>query len=174
VSYKREVIDVRVSRRVLWVGEAAYPLQNIARAQRVKLVPKRGAALRSYVKFVLLWMLLGAVAAIALSAAGLLRSGASTLAGLVIIAVPVLIVVRTIRLIGVLLPRKLYALIIETAGTPRAVLVSADENQVLELVRLIMDAIDNQRAEFHMRVETLHVGDKIQQFGNQNVGKVAQ
>ena len=58
MSYKREVIDVRVSRRVPWVGEAAYPLQNIARAQRVKLVPKRGAALRSYVKAVLLCLLL--------------------------------------------------------------------------------------------------------------------
>lgn len=174
VSYKRQVIDVRVSRRVLWVGEAAYPLQNIARAQRVKLVPKRGAALRSYVKAVLFWMLLGTVAAIALSTAGLLRSGASTLAGLVIIAVPVLIVVRTIRLIGVLLPRELYALIIETAGTPRAALVSADESQVLELVHLIMDAIDNQKAEFHMRVETLHIGDKIQQFGDQNVGKATK
>lgn len=172
--FKRGVTDVRVSRRVLWVGEAGYPMQNIARAQRVKLVPKRGAALRSYVKAVVLWMLLGVVGAIVLSSAGLLRSGANTLAALVIIAVPVLIVVRTIRLIGVLLPRKLYALIIETAGTPRAALVSTHEDQVLQLVHLIMDAIDNPQAEFHMQVETLHVGDKIQQFGNQNVGKVAQ
>jgi len=135
----------RVSRRVPWVGEAAYPLQTIARAQRVKLVPKRGAALRNYVKAVLLWILLGAVAAIVLSSAGLLRSGANTLAGLVIIAVPVLIVVRTVRLIGVLLPPKLYALIIETAGPPRTALVSTDENRVLELVHRIMERSTTNR-----------------------------
>jgi hypothetical protein len=46
VSYKRELIDVAVSRQVLWVGSEAYPLQNIARAQTLRLVPNRRAAWR--------------------------------------------------------------------------------------------------------------------------------
>ena len=61
MSYKREVINVRVSRRVLWVGAQAYPLQNIARAQTIKLVPKREAAVRHYVMAVILWVLLASI-----------------------------------------------------------------------------------------------------------------
>jgi hypothetical protein len=33
-------VNVRISKRVLWVGTEAYPLQNIARAQAVKVIPK--------------------------------------------------------------------------------------------------------------------------------------
>jgi hypothetical protein len=67
--------------------------------------------------------------------------------------------------------RTYYALVIETAGTPNTALVSTDESVVNHLVYQIMDAIDNPQAEFQMQVENFHVGDKIQQFGDHNVGK---
>jgi hypothetical protein len=35
VMARREVIDVKVVRRVLWVGAEAYPLRNIARATTI-------------------------------------------------------------------------------------------------------------------------------------------
>jgi hypothetical protein len=47
-SLEHEVIDVRVSRRVLWVGAEAYPLQNIARVKMITLVPNRRTSLRRY------------------------------------------------------------------------------------------------------------------------------
>jgi hypothetical protein len=159
VSYKREFINVRVSRRILWVGAEAYPLQNIARAQTIEIVPRRGAAIGRYVMMVVLWLILGGAAALAIHALAVLFALA-------------LIVISTIRLIKALSRRTFYALVIETAGTPRTALVSADRNMVNRLVHLIMDAIDNPQAEFQFQVENFHVGDKIQQFGNQNVGKV--
>lgn len=159
MSYKREFINVRVSRRILWVGAEAYPLQNIARAQTIEIVPRRGAAIGRYVMMVVLWLILGGAAALAIHA-------------LAVLVALVLIVISTIRLIKALSRRTFYALVIETAGTPRTALVSADRNMVNRLVHLIMDAIDNPQAEFQFQVENFHVGDKIQQFGNQNVGKV--
>jgi hypothetical protein len=158
VSYKREVIDVTVSRQVLWVGTEAYPLQNIARAQTLRLVPNRGAAVRRFVSAVVLEVLLGAAAAIGLKLAPRISSlqrynivhGVAT--GALVLAVA-LIVISIIMLITRLSRGTYYALAIETAGTPRSVLVSADQYVVTKLVHQIMDAIDNPAATFHTRVE---------------------
>jgi Family of unknown function (DUF6232) len=164
VSDKREFIDVRVSRRILWVGAEAYPLQNIARAQTIEIMPSRGAAIGRYVMVIVLWLILGGVVALAIHA----------VAVLVVLA---LIVVSTIRLIKVLSRRTFYALVIETAGTPRTALVSPDKNQIVGIVRVIMDAIDNPQVEYHTTVENHiknHIGDKIKVSGSQNVGKVSR
>jgi hypothetical protein len=162
VSYKREVIDIEVSRRILWVGAEAYPLHNIARAQTVKLVPNRALALARYIRAIALWVVLGLVAMIV------------TQNELVAAVVLVLIVANTVRLITKLSAATFYALVIETAGTPYRALVSTDENLVTHIVHEIMDAINNPQAEFQFQVENFHVGDKIEQFGNQNVGKVGK
>jgi hypothetical protein len=176
MSSNSNVINVRVSRRILWVGSEAYPLQNIARAQTLKLVPQRGAPFRGYLKAVTGLVILDIAATIVLKVAaskitGFPDSRFKTLLQLVVLAS---VAISTIRLILALLKRTYYALIIETAGTPRAALVSTDENLVSSLVYQIMDAIDNPQAEFQVQVENFHVGDKIQQFGNHNVGKLAQ
>jgi len=65
-----------------------------------------------------------------------------------------------------------YALIIETSGAPRRALVSTDEAEVSNLVKEIMDAIDNPEAEFQTVVHNVQYGDNFVQVGNQNVGKV--
>lgn len=168
VSYKRKVIDVRVSQRILWVGAEAYPLHNIARAQTIKLVPKRGPALWSYLKAMVLWIFLGVVAGFVTESSGF---DTAPLTDLVAVVVFVLIAVSTVRLITALLRRTLYALVIETAGTPYGAVISTDENLVTQLVRRIMSAINNPQAEFQLQVENFHLGDKIQQFGNHNLGK---
>jgi len=170
VSYKRQIIDIRVSRRILWIGSEAYPLHNIARAQTVNLVPRRAPAVWAYVKAIMLWLLLG-VAAGFVREAGLIPSNLADIAS---IAVPVLMLISTIKLIADLSRRTLYALIIETAGTPHTALVSRDKNMMTKLVTWIMDAINNPQAEFEFRVENLQVGDTVQQFGHQNVGKVTR
>ena len=176
MSYKREMIQVGVSRRILWIGAEAYPLHNIARAQTIKLLPKHGAAWVRYVRAVVLSVLLGVVAAVAINNAESLQADSEARSGLLQLAlavVSVLIVVSTIRLIRALMARTLYALVIETAGTPRTALVTFDESMVTNLVHRIMDAINNPQAEFQTQVNNLHLGDKIQQVGSQSVGKVA-
>ena len=103
-----------------------------------------------------------------------LSSSSNALPKVIIVVVVALIVISTIRVIAVFLRPTFYALDIETAGTPRTVLVSTDGSQVMQLVHMIMDSIDNPQADFQLQVENFHVGDKIQQFGNQNVGKVSR
>ncbi|KUL42194.1 hypothetical protein ADL12_10085 [Streptomyces regalis] len=54
MAFKRKVISVRVSRRILWIGAEVYPLNNIARAQVIKIVPARAAAVGRFLSQVLL------------------------------------------------------------------------------------------------------------------------
>jgi hypothetical protein len=173
---KRDVIDIRVSQRILWIGAEAYPVQNIARAQTVRVVPRRGAAVWGYVKAIVLWLLLGLVAAAVMSSADAVSVGgkAFDVGGLATFVVVVLIVISTVRLILNLARPTLYALVVETTGGPRTAVISRSQNLVAQIVHGIMDAINNPHAEFQYRVENLHVGDNFHQFGNQNVGKVAR
>jgi molybdopterin converting factor small subunit len=174
---KSEAIEVRISRQVLWVGAEAYPLQNIARAQTITLVPDYWRACRRYLIAVVCWALLGAAAIAAIRLAPRLDygQGSNTLhaaaAGALVLALA-LFALSTIKLIRVLSARTYYALVIETAGTARRALVSTDGNLVSELVRQIIKAIDDPRAEFRQLVVNYHYGDKIYQHGDFNLGKV--
>lgn len=165
MSYKREVINVEISRRVLRIGAAAYPVQNIARAQTVTLVPKRGTAWRRYVVAVVFWVILGVAAAVAVKkVTGLSNSGLTALHGVEVAAL-VLLVVSTIRLIVKLSARTFYALVIETAGTPRTALVGANQREVTQLVNEIMEAIDDPAAELHYHMENVQLGGTRIQAG---------
>lgn len=156
-------VEVRISRRVLWVGSEAYPLQNIARAQAVRVTPRsrwtgRNRAVGGCLGFLALWLIVGLAAAAHSPALGLL------LAALVVIAIIVALTRRK--------KQPYYALIIETSGAPRRALVSTDGAEVSNLVKEIMDAIDNPEAEFQTVVHNIQYGDNFVQVGNQNVGKV--
>lgn len=165
MSHKSEVINVGISRRVLRIGAAAYPVQNIARAQTVTLIPKRGTAWRHYVVAVMFWVILGVAAAVAVKkVTGLSNSGLTAL-HCVEVAALVLLVVSTIRLIVKLSARTFYALVIETAGTPRTALVSANQREVTRLVDEIMEAIDDPAAEFHYHLENVQLGGTRIQAG---------
>ena len=95
VPYKLEVVNPRVSRRILWIGAEAFPLQNIARAWTIELVPHRAAAIGRYVMVVALWVFLGAVAAVAFKAV-------VVVVVVVVIVALALIVISTITLIAAL------------------------------------------------------------------------
>jgi len=164
---------VRVSRRILWIGGEAYPLHNIARAQTVKVTPRRAAMAWSFVKATLLWVGLGVAAALALGYAHRSESGDPMVRG-IWMAVAALVGLSALKLLAGLATRVRYALVIETAGSPRTALVTRQRHVADQLVHRIMDAIDNPQATFEVQVENLHVGDKIEQFGDHNVGKVAR
>src|SRR5690348_17261651 len=120
---KREVINIDVSRRVLRIGPAAYPVQNIARVQAIKLVPNRARAVRRFLVAVLFCVILGVAAAVvAKKDTGLSNSNVTALHGVEIGAV-VLVAISIIRLVMKLSARTFYALVIETAGTPRTALI---------------------------------------------------
>jgi hypothetical protein len=164
-------ITVAVSRRILWIGAEAYPLQNIARAQTISLAPNRGAAIRNFA----LWMLVGVGLVIGLRYAtgrplpSQLRPYLPLAQIVVVICVVSLVVLSIIRLIVVLTRRTLYVLIIETAGTPHRALVSAEKFQVDDLVRKIMGAIDNPGADFKVKMKSIDLrGSQGVQVGGGN------
>ena len=145
---KSEVIEVKVERGVLWVGAEAYPLQNIARARTVRLVPNRAWAVRRFVVTLVLSVLLGIAGAVALRLANsqssesryhLLHNGGTA----VVVVAVVLFAVGLITLIVRVSRQTFYALVVETAGTPRGVLVSTNQAELDSLVRTIMEAINN-------------------------------
>lgn len=156
-----EVIEVRVSQGILWVGSEAYPLRNIARVQPVKLVPSRGAAVRRFLKAVVFCVVLAVAAAAAAGVASRVSStqGYNALHGVAVglfALAAVLAAISTIRLIIRLSRRAAYALVIETAGTPRTALVTYDENLVFHLARRITDAIGNPQQQWRERVSVIN------------------
>ena len=172
VMAKREVINVRVSRRILWVGAEAYPLHNIARATTVRIRPRRMVALGQFLAYALVLLIVSAGVVSSASHRELANAGAGTVTNLVLFLDCALGFVLVVRLVSVLVTPVYHALVIETAGTPYTALVSTDKAVVSELVFRIMDAIDNPEAEFQVQVENYHIGDKINMIGgNNNVGK---
>lgn len=154
-------VNVRVSKRVLWVGEDAYPLQNIARARAALWKPDANKGLNGCLGC------LGTAVVIAILA------GASASKNTALTAVVWVLVIGAAVAAVVWSRRRKprYALQIETSGNPFTVLVNTDKEQLDRLVREIMDAIDNPEAEFQMQVENMHVGDRIFQVGDHNTGK---
>jgi hypothetical protein len=165
-----KLIDIRVSHRVLWVADEAYPLQNIARARTAKLVPKRAGAVVRLVVVVLLWVGLAVAGRPALTAARVPRATRDLVLGYASTGLVVLVAVCAIWMVVVVLRRPLYALVIETAGTPFTAVVSPDRDLISRLVHSIMDAIDNPAAEFGYRIENYYGGNHVKQFGDNNVG----
>lgn len=172
-------IDVQVSQGILWVGSDAYPLRNIARVQPVKLVPNRRAAVRRYLIVVVFCVFLVVAAVVAAKAASRVSSdqGYNALHGVAdgaFALAAVLAVIGTIWLIVRLSRRTAYALVIETAGTPRTALVTYDENLVFHLVRRITAAISNPQDKWRERVPVINVNApnaKNVQVGQGNVFK---
>lgn len=162
--------DVRVSKRVLWVGSDAYPLQNIARAQVGTIPPERGKPVKDFIKAIAGWIGLCLVLSIALAVLGVSNNGPYVL----VIAV-VLIVISVVRLVRALEEERgklpYYLLLLQTSGDPRTVLASTDRDQIYELVRVIMDAIDNPEVTYHKLINN-YFGDIVRQYGSDNVGKI--
>jgi len=169
---RTEIIDVGVRRQILWVGGEAYPLHNIARAMTVKLVPRRGSAVGAFVRAVLLWAFLGLGGVVALRYAELSRSDADMLTNYLALGAVALMAVSTIKLLVALARPTLYALVIETAGTPRTAVVSPNRALLNQLVEQIMDAINNPSTAFNVQVENYYGGNHVKQYGSQNVGMV--
>jgi hypothetical protein len=156
------VIGVKVENQVLWVGREAYPVRNIARARVVRLTIRRMAALGRFIGMVLLWLVLGMGATVALRAAK--SQGVhldKSLGQVVVIATVVLIGLSALRLLYLLLRPALFALVIETAGNPYTALATTERHVVDEIVHAIMAAVDNPGLVFHKTVNYTRHGDHI-------------
>lgn len=175
-----KVINVGVSQGVLYIGSEAYPLHNIARVQTVELAPRRGRAVGSFVKEILLWAALGVGGVVALRFAELSSSDVKTFTNYIAIGAVALALVSTVKVLVALARRTYYALVLETSGRPHTAVVSPQQQVVDQLVRQIMTAISNPRdprAEFRTEIVHHHHhgnnyfgGQHVSVHGSSNVG----
>ncbi|WP_371617342.1 DUF6232 family protein [Streptomyces sp. NBC_00454] len=171
-------LDLRVSRRLLWVGEAAYPLHNIVRVQTTVLVPNRALAWGQFLKwmaglivvFVVLQMLYEE------SSSSSYDDGNSTGEVLWTIGIFTLICLVSLLVYRLTRPDE-HVLTVETAGASVALVTMTDKSRLQVIVQYIVNAIENPAAEFSVRVERLlvnpksyHYGDTVNVNGSGNIG----
>ncbi|MET9463399.1 DUF6232 family protein [Streptomyces sp. NPDC006544] len=159
-------IVLRVSKRLLWVGEAAYPLHNVVRVRTYVLKPDRGKALGEFALSVLVLAVLFYLATADSSGAGM-------------ISIVVVALFLATRLVHRLTRPDLYVMGVETSGAPAAVVTLADHAELRRLVARIVDVIEHPAApEFSAYVlrpavnigQYVHNGDTANISGSGNIG----
>ncbi|MFE6141257.1 DUF6232 family protein [Streptomyces sp. NPDC056442] len=142
------VLRLRVSRRMLWVGTAAFPLHNITRVEAYKQQPDRAAAVLRFLR----WF------AVAVVVYAVINQGSGGNAD-VGDASP-LVIVLLIALAGFLLrelfqkPKPVLDIEMSSGSTVAVTLPSVDE--LRDIAGLIARAIDNPAAEFNRVVQQIN------------------
>lgn len=159
-------VDLKVGKRLLWVGEAAYPVHNITRVHTFELRPKRMEAFLSFLK----WLAATFVAFVLLQLAN--ENGSSGYEDpnesadvLWVLAIGIAIGL-VVRLVKDLAAQSEYVLAIETASGSSALVTLPDPNRLRRLVHHLVNAIENPEAEFQVRVERVLVNPKNYHFGD--------
>ncbi|MFE2033714.1 DUF6232 family protein [Streptomyces scopuliridis] len=160
-------VELRVGKRLLWVGGAAYPLQNIARVYTLTIRPRRKEAVVRFFKNVAITLavaialtILGTVAVIGSEDVG---GGILTFVWLVSAAA---LIYFFVEMMSVLTAQSHYVLTVETSGPSTAVVTSANREHLNQLVGYIAHAIENPEAEFQVKVESITISPKNYYFGD--------
>lgn len=159
-------VELKVSRRLLWVGEAAYPLHNITRVHTFVLRPKRVEAFMSFLK----WLGITVIALILLQTANAnstsdAQGGSGSAGTLWALGIPVVIGLAMWLAREWSAPSQ-HVLAVETSSASTAVVTLPNPEQLRQLVRYLVNAIENPEAEFHVRVERVLVNPKNYHFGD--------
>ncbi|MFF3498308.1 DUF6232 family protein [Streptomyces sp. NPDC003247] len=161
----RTDVDLKVSRRLLWVGEAAYPLHNITRVHTFVLKPKRMEALSDFLK----WTAVVVVALVVLRAVNRSASSYSSRddseQGLWVLGV-VVVAWLLLRMLKVWTAPAEHVLAVETSSASTALVTLPNPEQLRQLVQYIVHSIENPGSEFQVRVERLLVNPKNYHFGD--------
>jgi len=163
MGIKEVGVDVRISRRTMWVGQKVYPLAHVARVEPLEFVPRRGKIITAYIRDVVSWLGLGLLGLLVAAAAGSqLPEGAVTVWELF---VGVALLAVTVRMIRRLTMRTLYVLSIETSGSPHEVVASWDRNKIYLLRDQVVAAIDDPSVSYSVHINHIEAsGDAV--FGN--------
>ncbi|WP_329615534.1 DUF6232 family protein [Streptomyces brevispora] len=179
-----QAVDLRVSKRLLWVGPAAYPLENIARVFTFVLRPRRKEAIVLFCKRVALTLAMAVgLTVLILLVDGVASIGRGESSGGPFLALVWLgtvggLIYFLVELMQVLSASSHFVLAVETSGPSTAMVTSRDPNHLIQLVGRIAYAIDHPEAEFTVRVEGIsaspqiyHFGDNVNMYGGSgNVG----
>lgn len=160
-------VDLVVSKRLLWVGGACYPLENIARVYTLTIHPRRKDAV---VRFLKRAAKVTAVA-IALTIIGSLTFAGngdsdSELLTFVYLGALAAVIYSFVEMIQVLSAQPHFVLAVETSGPSQAVVTSRNPQLLHQLVGRIAYAIENPETEFQVKVETITISPKNYYFGD--------
>ncbi|MEV6838119.1 DUF6232 family protein [Streptomyces sp. NPDC051133] len=179
-------IEIRVSKRILWIGAAVYPLHNIARVYSFVLRPKRKEAVLRFLRYTAGTLVVGFIAMLpglpSLALGGAQEhSGAAGYVTFVWLTAVCAEIFFLIDMISVLGAAPHHVLAVETSGASTALVTSQDPRYLDQLVGQISYAIDHPDTEFKVTVESLtfspknyYFGDNVNMYGgNGNVGIAA-
>lgn len=173
-------VELRISKRLLWIGTAAYPLHNIARVYTFTLRPRRKEAVLLFLKRSGLIAAVAMIATVPAMAGAVLFDSGVLLAMLWLAAVGVGIYC-IVELFEVLTASSHYVLAVETSGASTGLVTSRHPQHLDQLVGHISYAIDHPETEFQVKVERISIspnhyyfGDNVNMYGgNGNVGIAA-
>lgn len=149
-----ENVELRVGKRLLWIGEAAYPVRNLVRVYTAEFKPKRWEAFWQFV-------IGGAIGSWAAYAVPQTR-----FVGIVVV------IGLFLRFLKVFMAPSRYALAVDTSGAASALVTLPDREQLRKLVEAIVEAVENPDKELQVRVESVqfnrreyHQGDQVNMYG---------
>ncbi|WP_157557658.1 DUF6232 family protein [Intrasporangium oryzae] len=160
---------------ILWIGKAAYPLRNIARAETVEIHWRKGSAVMRWLVHCMLIAALAAAAYVVkddVRLDGISHSEMTRLVGYVVLG---LLCLRTLFLLPVLFARKHWAMLLDTSGSAQAAVVNPDRRKIDGLVNDVVAAIQNPKQKFEQHLTTfsfagatIGAGANIGQSGGRN------
>jgi hypothetical protein len=162
-------VEIRVSKRILWIGAAVYPLHNIARVYTFVMRPRRKEAVFRFLRYTAGLLVIGFLAMLPglIAGAGSAQSpGANGYVTVVWIAIVALGIYFVVELLSVLLAADHHVLAIETSGASTALVTSRDAQYLDQVVGQISYAIDHPDTEFKVTVESLDFSPKNYYFGD--------
>ncbi|MGW5849249.1 DUF6232 family protein [Streptomyces sp. NPDC055254] len=169
----RHSLELAVTKRLLWVGGAAYPLRNIARVYTFVLHPRRGEAVARFLRRSGITLLVALGFSVLGDMGGFLQEeenkGPVRFAWTV--AVVALIYFFT-EMLTVVTARPHHVMAVETNGVSTA-LVTGRPEELDRLVHQIAHAIENPDTELRVKVEALTIsnpsnyyfGDTVNMYG---------
>ncbi|MEU9479190.1 DUF6232 family protein [Streptomyces sp. NPDC048191] len=162
-------VDLRVSKRILWIGAAVYPLHNIARVYTFVMRPKRREATMRFLRYTAGTLITGFIAMLpglpSLALGGSDSGGAGYVSFIWFVAL-IAEIFFVIDLCSVLFAADHHVLAVETSGASTALVTSRDPRYLDQVVGQISYAIDHPDTEFRVTVESITFSPKNYYFGD--------
>lgn len=161
-------VELRVSKRILWIGAAVYPLHNIARVYAFVMRPRRKEAVLRFLRYTAGTLVVGFIAmlpglpVVALSGGD---SGGGYVGFIWLLAIAAEIYFF-VDMMSVLTASPHHVLAVETSGASTALVTSQDPRHLDQLVGQISYAIDHPDTEFKVTVGSLTVSPRNYYFGD--------
>ncbi|KDN85276.1 hypothetical protein KCH_28570 [Kitasatospora cheerisanensis KCTC 2395] len=186
-TFRPGQVEVRVERQLLWIGQAAYPLHNIARVFPVVLYPRSAEAFARFgrrvgITLVSAFLVVGVgQLSIATTSSRSTRSDTSSAFTQFVVSVAVVaLILYVVELLRVVLQKPQHVVAIETNGSSVALITAADAERRRALTEYIAAAVDNPQSSLLLHVDTLAVnpanyyfGDTVNVHGTGNVGRIS-